>query len=208
MKGSGGNAELGVGAPRSGALSAEDWIEAANLLLASENVRGVQISALCQRLGVTKGSFYWHFSGRDALLRGLLAHWRRRMTVDVVSRLARVARGPLSTLRALLSLPRRAFSEPGTSIEMSVRDWGRRDPTALEALQEVDLTRLAFFEQTFLQLGLKPGEARVRAYLAYSLMMGDSVLKQTLGEQVGTEELVETAVALLSAPIAHLPSGP
>jgi AcrR family transcriptional regulator len=195
-----GKASRSAAAARKGSLRSDDWVAAANELLASENVQGVQVAALCQRLGVTKGSFYWHFSGREALLRGLLDSWRRRMTIEVVSRVSRAALGAGATLRSLLSLPRRAFSARGTSIEMSVRDWARRDATAHQALQEVDQIRLEFFEQIFRQLQFSAPQARLRAYLAYSIMMGDSMLKDTLGAQVSTDELVETAVALLSGP--------
>src|SRR5262245_22998457 len=95
---------------KANSLSVEDWVAAANDLLVSENIRGVQIPALCLRLKVTKGSFYWHFSGREDLLRALLESWRRRMTVNIYSKLGRVPAGATSTLRALLALPRKKFS--------------------------------------------------------------------------------------------------
>ncbi|HRO60810.1 MAG TPA: TetR/AcrR family transcriptional regulator [Burkholderiaceae bacterium] len=191
--------QRGAGAPARGrALGTDDWLAAANALLASDNIHGVQISALCQKLGVTKGSFYWHFRNRAGLLRAMLDDWRRRMTLGVVSRLTRTAIDAATRLRELLSLPRRGFSVPATAVEMSVREWGRRDAATRGAVQEVDLIRLKFFEQCFAELGFAPAQARTRAYLAYALMMGDSVLRDTLGEQVDDEALVETACALLA----------
>ncbi|NLD68189.1 MAG: TetR/AcrR family transcriptional regulator [Limnobacter sp.] len=191
---------------RARALGADDWLAAANALLASDNIRGVQISVLCRKLGVTKGSFYWHFRNRAGLLRAMLDDWRRRMTLGVVSRLTRTATNAATRLRELLSLPRRRFSAPATAVEMSVREWGRRDGATRRAVQEVDLIRLQFFEQCFVELGFAPGPARTRAYLAYALMMGDSVLRDTLGEQVDDETLVETACALLAAQAQAPPS--
>lgn len=185
---------------RGGALGVENWIEAANDLLASENVRGVQISALCQRLKVTKGSFYWHFSNRDELLAAVISDWRRRMTLNIVTRLTRSAADGLSTLRGFLALPRRAFSKRGAAIEMSIRDWGRREPTARQALKEVDLIRLSSFERIFRGLGFPAREAKIRAYVAYAIMMGDSILKETLSNEVSTDEFVELSARLLASP--------
>jgi AcrR family transcriptional regulator len=192
---------------KGGPLGVEDWIEAANDLLVSENVRGVQVSALCMKLEVTKGSFYWHFSSRQDLLRALLASWRRRMTLNIASRLGRAATGAAGTLRALLALPRKTFSAAGAAIEMSIRDWGRRDQLAHDALQEVDRIRLASFEQSFRALGLPERDARLRAYIAYAVMMGDSILKETLREEIATEELVDLAVQLLT-PATPRPGAP
>ena len=85
---------------KANSLSVQDWVAAANDLLVSENIRGVQIPALCRKLKVTKGSFYWHFSGREDLLRALLDSWRRRMTLNIYGKLGRISTGATSTLRA------------------------------------------------------------------------------------------------------------
>ena len=69
-----------------GPLTADDWIEAAMDILAEDNVAGVQTSALCQKLHVTKGSFYWHFKALGDLLHGVLDSWRRRTTLNVINR--------------------------------------------------------------------------------------------------------------------------
>ena len=190
---------------KGGPLKVEDWVAAANDLLVNENIRGVQISALCLKLKVTKGSFYWHFSGREDLLRALLNSWRRRMTLNVASKLGRVSTGAVNTLRALLALPRKTFSAAGAAIEMSIRDWGRREELAHEALKEVDEMRLRSFEQSFQALGFTKREARIRGYIAYAIMMGNSILKETLREEIATEEFVELAVQLL-VPAAIAPN--
>jgi AcrR family transcriptional regulator len=179
-------------------LGVDDWIAAANDLLVSENIRGVQISALCLKLKVTKGSFYWHFSGREDLLRALLNSWRRRMTLNIANKLGRLTNGAVTTLRALLTLPRKTFSAAGAAIEMSIRDWGRRDKLAHDALKAVDEIRLRSFEQSFQRLGFSPPEARLRGYIAYAIMMGDSILKETLREEIATEDFVNLAVQLLA----------
>src|SRR3954466_1718228 len=49
-------------------LSVVDWVAAALDLLAEEGPGGVKIDRLCVRLGVTKGSFYWHFTDLASFL--------------------------------------------------------------------------------------------------------------------------------------------
>src|SRR5215213_1256483 len=120
-------------------LSEGDWVAAGTDILAAENVRGVQIPALCQRLGVTKGSFYWHFGSLADLLRRLLEHWRQRATLDIIGRLTGTRREAAEALRTLLALPRKgARSRKATALEMNIRDWAQRDDDAARAVQEVD----------------------------------------------------------------------
>src|ERR1700746_2561025 len=65
-------------------LSAEHWAEAALEALASGGLEAVAVEPLARRLSVTKGSFYWHFANREALLRAALALWKKRETYDTI----------------------------------------------------------------------------------------------------------------------------
>jgi AcrR family transcriptional regulator len=179
-------------------LRAEDWIDHANELLVDENIRGVQIATLCQRLGVTKGSFYWHFRSRRDLLDALLQAWRKKNTLNVMNRVVSFVT-PLRSIRALLSLPRRPVASRGARVEMSVRDWARRDRNTFRSLQEIDIIRLRAFEQLFRRQGFTAKEAKSRAYIAYTIMMGDSILKDTIRDEVDTETYLATALSLLTS---------
>jgi AcrR family transcriptional regulator len=63
-----------TGKPRLGepTLTASDWAEAALQLIAEKGLSALTVSTLATRLGVTKGSFYWHFAGRSELLAAAL----------------------------------------------------------------------------------------------------------------------------------------
>ncbi len=179
-------------------LTDGDWVDAATDILVNENVRGIRIDALCKRLGVTKGSFYWHFKGRPELLAALLTRWRERATTNIIERLSGRTGDATARLRGLFELTRRPRSADAARIEDSVRDWGRRDAQARAAVREVDETRLAYFEGLLTAHGLEPALARRRAYIAYAIMMGDSVLRQTLEREAGTGPLVEEVIAMLT----------
>ncbi|MGE3066498.1 MAG: TetR/AcrR family transcriptional regulator [Hyphomicrobiaceae bacterium] len=194
------------GDPSAAKLAAKDWVDGASELLIDENIRGVRIAALCHRLGVTKGSFYWHFGSRQDLLDAILDAWRKKNTLNVMSRIVSMA-APLRSLRGLLALPRRAASARGARVEMSVRDWARRDDATFRSLREIDHTRLRSFEQLFLRLGFAGRDAKARAYVAYAVMMGDSVLKDTIGGEAPAETYLDTAIGLLTAPPAAARTG-
>jgi len=179
------------------ALSPTDWVEAATDFLINNNINSLDIPYLCRRLGVTKGSFYWHFKGRPELLKAILDEWRQRMTSDVSSRAERSATTVESTLRYLLGLIRRPRPTRRGAIERSVREWARTDPLTRASVVEVDQMRLAFFEALFRRHGLADREARLRAYAAYALMMGDSILKETIELDGPAEDYVKLVVRLL-----------
>ncbi len=178
-------------------LSESDWVDAATEILIQENVRGIRIDALCKKLGVTKGSFYWHFAGRSELLSAILANWRRRMTMNIIQNISRATGSSQARLRQLVSLPRGEKSPAFAQIEESIRDWGRRVEQPNEAVTEVDRIRFEYFIQLFSDLGYDEDKARVRAYLAYTMMMGDSILHHTL-KDVDGEAFASEAVRLLT----------
>jgi len=56
-------------------LTREDWLKAARIALLHGGVEAVRVEKLARTLGVTKGSFYWHFSNREEILEALLLEW-------------------------------------------------------------------------------------------------------------------------------------
>lgn len=150
-------------------LDTNAWADAALAELTAHGIERVRVEVLAKRLGVTKGSFYWHFKDRDALLVAMLERWRRRATLSLIERLDRSGAAPMDRLRELLRLTlggeRSAFA---ADIELAIRLWGRSDPRARAALEEVDELRLRYIEQLLTQSGLPAEEARARAVLTYS----------------------------------------
>jgi AcrR family transcriptional regulator len=147
--------------------------------LASHGVDGVRVEVLAKRLGVTKGSFYWHFKDRDALLAMTLERWRRRATLALIERIDRGAMTPAERLRQILQLPFRGRrAAQAASVELAVRLWGRGDPRARVTLEEVDELRLRYISQVFVDAGAPADEARARAILAYAYQQAGAALTQ------------------------------
>lgn len=138
-------------------------------MLAEKGIDGVRVEVLAQRLNVTKGSFYWHFSDRDALLDAMLERWRRTATLALIDRLDSAIDTPRSRMSALLALPMKGRrSSHAADVELSIRLWGRHDERARAALADVDELRLGYIAQLIARCGGSEAEARPRAILAYS----------------------------------------
>ena len=176
-------------------LSEEDWVEAAITILKNDNVRGIKIDALCKMLGVTKGSFYWHFATRNELLVAMLDHWRRRTTLNVIRSVTGTGDDPQTRMKLLFALPRRKKSPDSAEVETSIRDWSRRVELPRKAVQEVDEIRFNYIAGLYSDMGFDDEEARKRAYLAYCILMGDSILNGTLSG-MDTEEFAEKALQI------------
>jgi AcrR family transcriptional regulator len=158
-------------------LTPEAWIEAATEVLVDQGIDHVRVDVLATELGVTRGSFYWHFRDREDLLRRVLQAWRERATVALTRRLESARPDPGEQLRDAASLPFRGrAAAKAARIELAIRAWARRDEMAREAVDEADAARLAHHERIFGALGFAGEEARCRAFLMYGYEVAESLL--------------------------------
>lgn len=159
-------------------LTEADWIKAATQILIRRSIEHVRVEPLAKELGVTKGSFYYHFRDRDALLNAILEAWVNRATVGVIERLDGSEPDPAVRLRAVLDLPRRSKgAAQNGEIEIAIRAWARRAPLARKAVDKVDALRLGYFQKLFGEMGLDAATAASRAFLAYAYVQFAAQLK-------------------------------
>lgn len=158
-------------------LDVNAWTDAALSALARHGIDRVRVELLAKDLSVTKGSFYWHFKDRDALLAMMLDRWRKRATLGLIERIDRAASSPRERLQQLLQLPFKGRSaSQAADVELAIRLWGRSDPRASAALAEVDELRLRYIATLFEQAGLPADLARPRAVLVYAYQRVASTL--------------------------------
>lgn len=163
-------ARKGTGTTRLGepTLTAADWIEAALQLIAESGVRALTVDALAARLGVTKGSFYWHFTGRADLLASALARWEERATVDAMRGLDAVT-DPHRRLELMLD----AASQPprARSLYAALAD-AAGDPIVRPVLDRVASSRIKYLEQCYRASGASEAVASATAVFAYAAYRG------------------------------------
>ena len=163
-------ARRGTGKERLGepTLTASDWAEAALHLIAEKGLRALTVGALATRLGVTKGSFYWHFHGRSELLAAALARWEQRATTDAMRGLDAVtdARRRLELMLDAASQPPRSRSLYAALAEAA------EDPIVRRVLDRVASARIAYLERCYGNLGFSPALAKSYAVVAYAAYRG------------------------------------
>ena len=158
-------------------LTPESWVEAATEVLVDEGIDHVRVDLLAPRLGVTRGSFYWHFRDRKDLLQRVLLAWREQTTVQLTLRLADARRSPQEQLHEVLSLPFRGrAARRAARIELAIRAWARRDEVARAAVDEADAARIAYHTSLFMALDFGAEEAAHRGYLLYGYEVAESLL--------------------------------
>lgn len=172
------NVEAGPSAQGKVLLTPEDWIAAAAELFLDQSVDAVRVDVLAKKLNVTRGSFYWHFKDRNELLARMLTSWRDAATAQVIQRFEKSGAAPTDLVHELLSLPfRGAAAIHSASIELGIRAWARRDAMARQVVDEVDAQRLSYIAQCFSALGFSIADARRRAFMLYSYMITESLLR-------------------------------
>jgi AcrR family transcriptional regulator len=160
----------GTGAKRldEATLTSSDWVEGALQLISEAGLRAFTVEALAARLGVTKGSFYWHFKGRSELLAGALKRWEHRATTEAITGLSAVtdARQRLTFMLEAATQPPRSRSLYAALAEAAY------DPMVRRVLNRVASARIGFLETSYLELGLPVSQAKAKAVLAYAAYRG------------------------------------
>ncbi len=154
-------------------LGRKDWIDAAIVMLAEDNVEALRVDNLAERLGVTKGSFYWHFKGREDLLSAVVEAWRDLMTSETRTLIMDTTGTPWERLERLIrvSMSRRP-NVPGGPFELTLRDLARRDAKVAAIMREVDRERTNFLRQLYREAGLSETDAANYAELHIAFVIG------------------------------------
>ena len=171
------------------------WIAAAFDALAEGGIDAVRVEPLAKTLAITKGSFYWHFADRRALIDAMLAAWTEGRIAAIRQQTERGE--PAAVLRTLADLYTRHANLRGLAIELAIRSLARTGEPAAKAVREVDRERLAHVGKLFAALGWPRGEAQARAILFYSYLFGQSLLDAKVVPAAARDKAVR---ALIAAP--------
>jgi AcrR family transcriptional regulator len=148
-------------------LTAEDYFPEAFGILGEHGSEAMTIALLCERLDVTKGSFYHHFGGMPGFVDQLLAFWEREHS----DRLIAISRSqPDATLR-ITHLIEIAVNLPHGP-EAAIRAWARSNPEVAEVTARVDKRRERHLVDAIAALGIDRGRARLLARIALHLLIG------------------------------------
>jgi len=154
---------------QSAPLSVSDWLEAGYALIAEEGVRALKIERLCQQVGATRGSFYWHFEDIGSYRDALVASWNSFLEQDRDS-LARL--DELPPRQRLSKMMDQLVSNQHWMLERAMREWARSDPTAAANVRAADRRVLRAVTKAFEDHGCSHSEARFRAEATFAAGIG------------------------------------
>lgn len=157
-------------------LSAQDWEEAALNVIAHQGVGAVAVESIARDLGVTKGSFYWHFKNKLDLVKAALKRWRQK-DLEIVNKDILPIKNPKERLLAWFKLS----AEPMQShLIYSTLLADRSVDVISKVLKEVTLERLAHLQKSYKEMGFKTKQARAQSLMAYSVYVGFLHMSKTL----------------------------
>ena len=162
-------------------LSREEWLARALEVLGKNGAGQLTVESLARQLGVTKGSFYWHFRDRADFFRQLIEYWDEHFTQTVIAEISGQGGPPEERL---LELMRLVLSKRLDRFEMPVRAWAQQNPALAPLVRRVDRHRISFVRSLFLEMGFDEDEAemRTRVFLTY-MMTQRFLLPSTAGSK-------------------------
>ena len=149
-------------------LERKDWEIGAMGYIAEHGLRALTITKLARSLGVTKGSFYWHFSGIDALLDATLSRWEDVFTDRRLPEYAKID-DPRARLAPYIAesgqghMPQRFYRAL-----MAAQD----HPLVAQVLSRVTSKRIGFLTDAFADIGWQEAAAKQQAILLYAAYLG------------------------------------
>jgi AcrR family transcriptional regulator len=182
-----------AGPTMSDQLSAKDWLDQGLKALASRGFTALKAEPLAKAMGVSRGSFYWHFADIAAFHAAILARWHEVAAEQIIANVEAASKDE----NPLALLLRRVFGERLT-LERAVRTWASVDPAARAAVQAIDRRRLSYVEGLLAQSGLSVEIARARAQIVYWAFLGFALSDQPLPktrQQAVVDELVRMSAS-------------
>jgi len=141
-------------------------------VLSEEGEAKLRIDRLVGQLGVTKGSFYWHFENRAEFVRSLADYWAHSSTKAVIDDIGAKAGSPEDRLFCLMKMISR---QDLAGHDLAMRTWASHEPEVAPVVRKVDRMRLTFVRGLFKEMGFEGDEleARTRIFVtANSLKRG------------------------------------
>jgi AcrR family transcriptional regulator len=172
-------------------LSANDWLDLGLNVLATQGFTALKAEPLAKALGVSRGSFYWHFADIGDYHAAILKHWREVAAEQVIAGLEAASdhEDPVALLL------RQAFTLRLT-LEKAVRSWATSDAAARSAVQAIDRRRLGYVEELLRRKGFATEAAQARAQILYWAFVGYALSDKPLSkaqQQRLLEELITIA---------------
>lgn len=172
----------------------EDWITMALVMVRERGVDGIKVVTIAKRLGLTSGSFYWHFKNVQDLLDEVLRYWERHLTDDIIAAARDFSGTPEDRI---LNLMIQVIQDDATMYDQAISVWANGNKAARKVYRRTIDKRFQFAKWMFQQVGFPEEDARTRGRIFVAVLMGES--SSNLKADPDWEQTVEREHALLVA---------
>lgn len=167
------NANIHSDRPEGGAsrLGREDWIAAAWEALSEGSADTIKVDRLARRIGVSRGSFYWHFRNREDLIDAVVEYWLKRLArnASLVDRHTESV-APEDRLWTVYDFVVRSVAGPQS---VFLRIAAQKSQHLTERLQEENTQRIDADAALFCEMGLSPDHAQRFAGLYNTMIVSE-----------------------------------
>lgn len=175
------------------------WVDAAFARFQSGGLDAIRVEAIARDIGATKGSFYWHFSNRKALVAAVMKRWEVEQT-DAMITAAEQSGDPRERLSRLFAAVAADRSRRGGELTLYA---SAAAEGVGETVHRVSERRITYVAELLAELGHDEADARRRATIALAAVVGIQQLVAAGGAAlVGTDSdaLTATALAMTTSP--------
>ena len=169
------------------------WLEKAVDVLFSHGIGQVKVEILARELGVTKGSFYWHFKNRDELLHGMVDWWRDKQISFLENLDHRRLDNPTGLIKAVIGFTNHTDD---SRHDLAMREFARFDEYAATAVAEIDQRRIDYLSTLFRAANFDVAESSLRARALYFYQVGEYTTSLNMDPEL-RDELAERRFKLL-----------
>lgn len=122
-----------------GGATRERLLDAATLLIRRQGYTATSVEEICAEAGVSKGAFFHHFKGKEALAEAALERWTAQTTGMLAGLFQAEQPSPVQRLTSVLDFFVELFSQPGTLksclVGTTVQEVAGSHPRLCEAAQ-------------------------------------------------------------------------
>ena len=152
--------------------SKDSWLNAALKALVSGGIDKVRVESLAKNLGVTKGSFYWHFKDREQFLDELLNFWAEQSTQTVIAN----PNYPTDSRARVSAVAEDIMRRDLGGMDPHIRSWTRYDKRRAKIVAIIDKKRFEFLRDLFVAAGFSTSGASLRAQSLYRYVLGEQFI--------------------------------
>ena len=149
-------------------LTRVGWLELGLEALAAHGPAALKLAEICKAAGVTRGSFYHHFTDHGEFLEAMVRH-RHAIETEVLAETLPDGTAADTAMEALTELAMGLDYR----LELGLRELARVHPPVEAAMAAVDATRVAIMSPIYATIyGISEADARDASLLEYATFLG------------------------------------